>query len=662
MDEKAGKIPGDLLGFLRRAYPLCLILIVPAVLFALTLDKYYGYYYDNKFFNLLALDLLEDFKVYLYLGSHYHVPSTLFSYFSYLLFLVLGPGDLAIELLATVFHLLTVCVCYRLGTDFHGRSTGIVFAILVAIAPILLIQVYTLPDLSFAVFLNITSVYLFLTGLKKLSPSTLVLAAVTYSIGCFQAIYSLMLFPFYIASLVLWRQENRTAAVKLSKAAVKWCTIVFLPSYTYLFLLFKATFMKTAPVMLTLALLSFALISVRFIKKIGGGRAFLLVFPGVAIALLACFDLIVQIDYAFFGHEFGYFIEASPAGGYGGRPHTHFMGQGVRVLGFQLYSSVLTSMFEFVGGDFAKVSMDFEPLRSLYSAYFLNSYPAFLRLLFYAGVASLLLESFNSLRKGEGLKLFSVYPLIWLGAALMPLVNLGPDYFNIRRIYIPPLPYLFAAFGAAWIASLAGSVAKGLNSRTVYAAVLSVIVLLASCEQAWFSLDNIYLKYLSDKETSMYFKLFYGHYYGRSYKEAGEFLLKDAPLKKDGKYRAALVYTIPEDSRIGRSLPLFNTIDWYTKRQIRVIFDFKDKSRELYGTRDRLSAYLEGLFSKEPTLEAVYFADFIDDGGNFSYFSGAHRWIRPYAVINDDGTQNFDCKLFRFTRQGWKLSLDGKPG
>jgi hypothetical protein len=151
----------------------------------------------------------------------------------------------------------------------------------------------------------------------------------------------------------------------------------------------------------------------------------------------------------------------------------------------------------------------------------------------------------------------------------------------------------------------------------------------------------------------MYYKLFYGHFYGRSYKEVGAFLLEDAPLKENGVYRSALVYTIPEDSRIGRSLPLFNTINWYTQNRIKVFFDFKDLSSELYGTKEGLRAYLKRLFEENPGLDVVYFADFVDKDNNFAYFSVAHPDIEPYTIVDDDGLPAFDCMLFRFDRSSW---------
>jgi hypothetical protein len=152
---------------LRRDYLLLSILAAPALLLLFTIGRYYGYYYDNKFFNLLTLELWEHFRLYLYLGSHYHVPSSIFSYLAYPLFLLLGPGDLPLELLAAIFHIATVYFSFRLGERFHGRPLGLLFALFAGLGPIHLIQVYTLPDLSFAIFLNISAVYYFLTGFKS---------------------------------------------------------------------------------------------------------------------------------------------------------------------------------------------------------------------------------------------------------------------------------------------------------------------------------------------------------------------------------------------------------------------------------------------------------------------------------------------------------------
>ncbi|MBI1911164.1 MAG: hypothetical protein HYS21_04105 [Deltaproteobacteria bacterium] len=639
-------------------YWLAVILGLPAILLVFTLDRYYGYYYDNKFFNLLALKLLEQFKIYFYLGSHYHVPSSIFSYIAYLFMLVLGPGDLAMEAPAAIFHLLTAFACYKLGRHFHGEIFGLVFSVLVGLAPIHLIQIYTIPDLSFAIFLNVGSLYYFLTGLETSSVKRITLGAVLYSVGCFQAIYSLLLLPFYIiCSFVFFiAAKNEGKEIGLVKRLFFLISFLFaLPAYTYIYLLIKATFLAQNIGGFLFFAMPLAAIPL-YIKKRPSGKFLLSVlFLAITTALLSYFDLIVQMDYFYFKHSFGYFIDAYPAGGYGGRPLARFIGQELNIFGIPVYMSVLTSMFEFVGKDFAKTSFfDFTALKHLYFDYFRMSFPAGIRFLFFAGVASMIIELITKIRKSEKLSLFFIYPLIWLVIAAAPFISLGPDYYNIRRIYILPLPYFFAAYGVIGIASLLSYCSR---SRYSVSILILILTLATTLEQMKFSRDNIFGKYIADKTSNMYFKLFYGHYYGRSYKEAGEFLLNDAPLKENGHYRAALVYTIPEDSKVGRSLPLFNTIDWYTNNQIKIIFDFKDGSSTNYGSPLKLSGYLERLFYFNPELEVIYFADFVDDKNNFSYFSKVHKNIKPYAIADDDGSEEFDCVFYKFTKQYWKEQL-----
>lgn len=626
--------------------PLIFIFALPAVLFAFTLGRFYGHYYDNKFFNMLALELWERPSFYFYLGSHYHVPSSLYSYIAYPFFFLFGPGDLAMETPAAVFHTLTVYLCYKLGHAFYGRAVGLVFALLVALSPIHLIQVYTLPDLSFAVFLNAASLYFFTTGLKNKSAWRIGLGATVYSLGCFQAIYSVLLLPFYIVYSVYFYRTSvvgeRTASANLTVLLL----LFLLPAYTYLYLLAKAIFFEKAGPYLTAAF-PLAVFYAAVSRRLPGPPrpTVALLLPALSIGLLAYFDLAVQIDCVFNRGDLGFYIEAAAAGGYGGRPPAHFMGRDLSVFGYPLASSVLTSILDFAGKDIAKVSASsLDGIRFLVSDYFLLCFPSPVIVLAVIGI--FVLAGYTLSKSTGGASPFlHAWPLVLLASVFIPFVNLGPSYFNIRRIYILPLPLLLAAIGTAGLTGRLEKTAK-LKKGTLYIAV----AVLLSLDQARFSIENIFIKYREDRKGSMYHKLFYGHFYGRSYKELGEFLLKDAPLKKDGAFRAALVYTIPEDTAFGRSLPLFNSIDWYTENQLMVLYDFKDKSMELYGDKIRLKAFLGGLFENNPGLETVYFADFVDDANNLSFFSKAHPDLAPYAIVDDDGSALFDGVLFRFDR------------
>lgn len=640
---------------------LWVLLFSPALLFAFTLGRYYGYYYDNKFFNLLALELLEDLSVYLYLGSHYHVPSSIYSYLSYLVMLFLSPGDVAVELPAAISHLATVYLCYLLGKRFLSLSVGIVFGALVAWGPMHLIQVYTMPDLSLAILLNVAAIYLFLAGLETFSAARVAASAVIFSLGCFQAIYSLLLLPFFLLcaiTFMLWPEQvsvEEKSSTPLVRTVAALVFVLSIPAYSYLYLLYRATYLSlTGYPLILMAGLSLSFV-VLMRKSRNAPRRFFLpaAFFGVTAALLAYFDLIVQIDYYFFDHSLGYYIEADVAGGYGGRPLVHFMGKELSLYGIPVRMSVLTSMFEFVGKDFARLSaVNIDGLRHLYSAYFVKSFPAAIRWFFYVGAAGLGWRAWSMIRSGRKPSVFLFFPIFWLAAVVNPFVDLGPDYFNIRRIYILPLPYLIAAIGAVELSALAGRILE--KSRLPVLVTLAVLMTLA---QVRFSADNIFTKAVIDKKSGMYFKLFYGHYYGRSYGETGAFLLRDAPLKENGIYKSALVYTIPEDSLVGRSLPLFNTINWYTQDKIRVHYAFKKRSADLYGAKESLADYIECLFEESPELQVIYFADFVDDKNNYAYFSTAHPDIRPYAIVDDDDSTAFDSLLYRFDRAGWKEAV-----
>lgn len=646
-----------------RRISLCILFFSPAVLFAFTLGRYYGYYYDNKFFNLLALELLDDPSLYLYLGSHYHVPSSLYSYLSYLIMLVIGPGDIAVEIPAALSHLATAYLCYVLGRRFLGKPVGIAFGVLVAWAPMHLVQVYTMPDLSLAVLFNVAAIYLFLVGLETRSSMRVALSALIFSFGCFQAIYSLLLLPFYLLSAItftVWPDEANVGEKSTGsgkKVAAAAALVLSLPAYTYLYLLYRATYLPHSGY--SLVFLSGFLLAFLLLMKKSLHASERLFFPAfffaLTAALLSYFDLIIQLDYYFFGHSFGYYIEADVAGGYGGRPLVHFMGKELSLFGIPVRMSVLTSMFEFVGKDFARLSaVNVEGLVHLYSAYFIKSFPPQVQLLFFAGVIGLVWRAASCIRSGMRPSLFAIFPLFWLASVVNPFIDLGPDYFNIRRIYILPMPYLVAAIGAVEVSLMAGKVLKG--SRVP---LLIAIVALTTSAQIQFSADNIFTKALNDKKAGMYFKLFYGHYYGRSYGETGAFLLNDAPLKEKGLYRSALIFTIPEDSFVGRSLPLFNTINWYTHDMIKVHYAFKKRSAELYGTKERLANYIECLFEESPELQVIYFADFVDDENNYAYFSKVHSDIRPYAVVDDDGSIAFDSLIYKFERTGWGNAAGG---
>ena len=129
------------------------------------------------------------------------------------------------------------------------------------------------------------------------------------------------------------------------------------------------------------------------------------------------------------------------------------------------------------------------------------------------------------------------------------------------------------------------------------------------------------------------------------------FLLRCARLKYKGKLKSIFIFTIAADTSAGICSLFYNSIDWYTKNEIRIIYDVKPVSLVKYGTGQALAQYLNQLFYEYPDVQAIYFADFYDTKDNFSFFSKIHPDIPYYQIVNDDDLLDYDCILYKFVRK-----------
>jgi len=552
--------------------------------------------------NLLALDMMDKFRPYLYLGSHYSIHSALYSYLAYPFFFIFGPTDFSMELVAALFHLATIIVCFKLAEKFISRTTGLIFAYLVSVAPIYLINIYTWSEYGLVAFLNVLSVYIFCLALSGSSPKKAVAAALLYSASCLQAIYSLLLFPFFIIlPLCLWVCRGR-----------RYRKSIFISAF---------------------------------------------LFAAVTAAILILAEIFVQLDMNFFGQYFGYYRDSTFAGGFGtARPQFIWAGRLVTLFGRPWYFSVLTSITAFSSG-YARVAFNIFESASVMKSYYRMCYPAAINLFFIIGLSGLIFIICRNWIKRQRLPGFGQVLLVsWFVAVCVSFVNVYP--YHLLKIYIMPMPYLFAALAVKYMGDLAKVLTKRRSAQT---AVLVILTSFLVAGQLLFSYVHIFCKYKHDKARSMYYDLYHGWRYGRSYREVGDYLLKDAPLKKDGKFRSIFIYTVsPYTGRQGNEIcsVLYNSIDWVTRNKINIIYDDIHTSYNKYGTPESLRNYLYQLFFKFPEVQAIYFADFRDNGDNYSFFSRLYPGIKPYAVVNDDDRLDYDCVLYKFERANWLQQLN----
>lgn len=641
--------------------------VIPVLIFVFTLGRYYGFYYDNHYFNLLALDLMQGLRPWLYLGSHYTIHSSLYSWLVLPLFYIFGPADFSMELLSSIFHLGTILLCFKLGEKFFSRSIGIIFAFLVSVAPIYLVNIYTWPECSLIAFLNLAAIYYFLAGFQEGAKQKVILSGILFCLSCSQSIYSIALLPVFLIYAV-WNASSPatrhggliamtpTAPHSITLRAA--CYLAVIAAASYLIFLIEAMYIGRAWRALyygavLLSVFAAAVIFSKLSAKTKSRLSFNCLFFVITATALLLLDLFVQLDMNFFAQRFGYYRDTTFAGGFGvARPPFTLGGAPLAILGRPLYLSVLTSLFAF-GSLYSRISFNlWEFFRTMFS-YYKECFPAAINIFFIIGITGLLSNAAGHKYRRVALKTGPIFALSWLLGITFSFFNSYPQH--ILRIYILPMPYFIAALGVYYSSKAAGYVFKG--RRSAFALTAFALVSFLSYKQLIFSKGNIYDKYGSDKSRSNYFRLFYGWPYGRSYKEAGEFLLKDAPLKDGRDFRSIFIYTIAADTAQGICSLFFNNIDWYTRNKIKILYDTKPISRVKYGSKSALAAYLKQLFTEHPAVQAVYFADFYDTKDNFSFFSKMHPDIRPYKIVNDDNGLDYDCILYKFERNIWQGRL-----
>lgn len=642
---------------------------MPITVFIFTLGRYYGFYYDNHYFNLLALDLMDKFKPYFYIGSHYSIHSTLFSYLLYPVFIIFGPTDLSIELVSGLFHLLTVFICFRLGRRFYSKEFGLIFAALVALAPIHLINIYTWPELSFVVFLNLLSIYYFLVGFQERAKSKLIISSILYSLSCFQKIYSLLLLPFFViyslAQVILFKKKPLSLnQVSTSSPKYRFLNYIFylmvIAACLYLIFLCAAMFISKHTILYyAFMAVSLFLLGLIFRKLSVVNRErlkFCALFMIIVVTTLLLLDLFVQVDIHLFKQRFGYYRDTTYAGGFGvSRPVLNFTGKEISIFKKEIYPSVLSSLLSF-RAFYTRTSSNLWEIQKIFLSYYKQCLPLPITIFLIIGIVGLIADM---LSKKNKLDVRYIFPLVWLSAISISFINANP--YHIMRVYVLPLPYFFAALGIYYIANLAKYLKVRINNlRTIITLASVALVFLVNLNQLEFLVNNVYKKYKDDKAHSMYYPLFHGWPYGRSYKEVGEFLLKDAPLKKDGKFKSIFIYTIAPDTAVNICAIFYNAIDWYTQNKIKIIYDAKYISNIKYGSALALAQYLHNLFSTYPGVEVIYFADFYDTKDNFSFFSKIHKELKPYRLVNDDESIEYDCILYKFERDTWQAQMQWK--
>lgn len=637
-------------------------LFMPISIFIFTLGKYYGYYYDNHHFNLLALDLMDKFQAIFYIQG-YTLHSSFFSYLLYPLFNIFGPTDLSIELLAAFFHLGTIFICFKLGERFFNRIFGSIFATLVGIAPNYIINIYTWQVYSFISFLNILAIYYFTVALEERSLPKLITSSLLYTLSCFQAIYSLFLLPvfviFALIHLILFKdKEFSTNQVHSGSSYIKKNLlpsifyILVIIAFAYLILTLQAMFITRYVAIYYLIIVAVLLTGHCIYKKINERFRKILKFYSLFFLILAAslllLDLFLQFDANFFNQKFLYHRNNYFAGGFGPmRPAFILAGRAIKLFGKQIYLAVFGPLFVFKP-DYTGFYLNLSESLKIMVLYYKKCFPLEINIFFVSGIIALLIDILYKKYKKDRYSIIQVLGLSWFLGITISFINLNPS--NMLRIANMPMPYFFAAYGVYSYGRAMQYVFGG--KRKIFLLAIVIILLFLTLKQLFFLKENIFEKYKRDKANSNYFSLFNGWPYGRDYKEVGNFLLKDAPLKKGGKYRSIFIYSIitNPDSINGICAIFYNNIDWYTQNKIKIIYDIKPISILKYGSEESLRRYINQLLSENPDVQAIYFADFYDTKDNFSFFSKLHPGIPYYKIINDDTALDYDCILYKFQR------------
>ncbi|MDP2941078.1 MAG: glycosyltransferase family 39 protein [Candidatus Omnitrophota bacterium] len=653
------------LKFIKRHSLLLATLAIPCLIFIFTLGKYYGIYYDNHYFHLLGMGLLENFRVFLYLGSHYTVHSSLYSYLLYPVFFLFGPSDLTMESVSAVFHLLSILLCFKLGSRIFSRACGYVFAALFAVAPFFLINIYTVNEYSLTVFLNLAGTYYFLSAFAENSRRKMVFAALIYALSCFHTIYALLSLPFFTLYSLAQLFRARGADLPAEDQPLFWMKSKFLKfaavfllgiAYLYLFLLLREMFIRENQIICYLLLACFIFLSAVVWKFLNGQVKerikFCSLFTVVAVGALLLLDLFVQLDINLLHGYFGYWKDTSYVGGFGsGRPFFYFAGRAIKIFGKDIYFSVLSSLLCFTNS-YTRGSLDLHAISKIMFSFYKNCFPPAVNIFFLIGVLGLSIEFVAGVYRKSRLGMKVIFPLVWLLATIAVFVNTEP--LNVRRVALVPMPYLLAGLGICFSGNALGAaLSKAGRIKNIKRAV-SIITAGIACVVTFLQLGflkaKVFDRYKYNDDYSGFYHLFHNWPYGRTYKEAGDFLLADAPLKKDGKFRSIVISIIPPNW-------FYGNIEWYTRDKIKVIYDLRYAAYVNYGTKTALAKYLNGAFSGDPDIQEVYFLDLVDPKGENTFFSNIHPDILPYRLLNEGDSANYDCVLFKFERGTWQRQL-----
>lgn len=657
------------LRFIKRHTVLLAVLLTPIIIYAFTIDRYYGFAYDSHYFHLLAWDLLEKLRFYVYIGCHASIQSSLFSYILYPFFVIFGQNNLSVQLVSALFHLANVFVCFKLGERFYHRNFGLIFAFLVALSPFYILNVYMFMEYTFLSFLNCLSIYYFLVGFEEKSPWKLILSSFLYFMSCFSGLYSLPLFLFFavysLTKIFLYIKNKPENLTVNYLRAYKFLYLFFYPmaiiAFLYLVLLLEAIHIQQGKFLYYIFISIFLLLMWLGFKKLSKSTREILKFCSIFIViagmLLLLSDLFVQLDMNLFNQKFGYYRDTSYQfwrDFFGtGREILYVKGQEVKILGENIYSSVLNSLFSFTGKDYTRHARGIaEIYRSMQYCY-KNLIPLPINIFMIIGTIGLGIDILLKKYKKIALSVKQIFPLIW--TLSMPLTFINISQWPGRKLYLMPFPYLFAALGICYSAWFIRYINDNFikirfkNPQIITTTTMVSLTIFLNLNQVVFLKQEVLDRYINNKAKDE-FAVFYKSTYYRNYKEVGEFLLKDAPLKKDGKFRSIFIYTI-------RPQHFFNTIDWYTHKQIKIIYALRHQSSVLYGSRLSLYLYLSQLFFDDPNIQAIYFGDVYDSWLNSAFFSEIYPEIKPYTVISNGNPSIFDCILYKFERNTWRQQL-----
>jgi hypothetical protein len=552
-----------------------------------------------------------------------------------------------VQLVCALLHLLTTWFCFRIGERLRGRVLGLIFAALVSLAPIYFINIYTVTDFTFSAALNAAAIYYFLCGFEGSSFRKLFLAAALYSLSCFHLIYSLLLLVFFAAYASYrlfssWIPQAQQGLMP-GKAASYAFRIFFGAGFLYAALLLQPIIAPRGAALFFISLAAFTCwLVVSFSRLLPAAREkikFCLFFPAAVACALLLLDLFIQLDIRLLKEYFGYYRDSAFAGSFGThRVFFYFSGQPVKVLGVNIYYSVLSSIFAFTGS-YAKGSLSaFSALRMM-ADYYGKCFPAAVLFAAGAGLIGLCIDMALIKLRRRPLGAWRIFALLWFASLSLTFANLGQ--YHGRRIFLLPMPYFFAALGVDYLARL---LAAGLKKRIYPAAALALAAALTAHQLIFLKREVFAERFKFEKISPYGDHLFHNWDYGRSFREVGEFILRDAPLKKDGRYRSVFIYSVPP-------LWFYNNIDWYLQNKLKVVYSDRPTAYAYYGKKESLEGFLRDMFASSADIQAVYFADFLAVKPEERFFSLLHPEVAAYQVFSDRSGAGYDCLLYKFVRQ-----------